>query len=173
MELENARENLRTIAAARRQTFELRNYRAAGSIVIAWGVVWLTGFGAQQFLPALAVWVWPVGWVLALAWTATRPRHDADSRSLATWLVALGFVALLLLVVGADVRTAAMVFGLVLAASYIVLGIWAGHRFALLGALVLVIACIGWWVAPGALFSALALGGGGALILRGWWLQRP
>lgn len=173
MDTQRARESLRMIATVRRQTVELRNYRAAGSIVVVWGLVWLAGFGAQQFLPALAVWVWLVGWILALTWTATRPRHDGDWRSLATWLVALGSVGLLLMVVGADLRTAAMVFALVLAASYLVLGIWAGHRFALLGMLALITSCIGWWVAPAALFIALALGGGGALILGGLWLQRP
>lgn len=168
-----ARDSLRTIATAQRQAFELRHYRGAGSIVVAWGLVWLIGFGTLQFAPALAHWAWPLGWILALAWTATRPRREGDGRTLASWLVALGFVTLLLLVIEADMRTAAMVFGLVLAASYLAIGIWAGRRFGILGALVLAAGATGWWLMPDWLFASLALGGGGALVLGGLWLQRP
>lgn len=173
MDNRQAQDSLHSIAAAQRQAFELRNYREVGSLVVAWGLVWLAGFATLQFLPALAAWVWPLGWAMALGWTATRPRRQGDGRTLVTWLVALGFVALLLLVVRADMPTAAMVFGLVLAASYLAMGIWAGRRFAMLGALVLVAAGFGWWLAPQWLYAALALGGGGALILGGLWLQRP
>ena len=173
MDHHQARDSLRTIDTVRRQTFELRQYRHVGSIVVAWGLVWLAGFGALQFIPAVAGWVWPLGWVMALGWTATRPRREGDSRTLASWLVALGLIALLLLVVRADMPTAAMVFGLVLVASYLVMGIWAGRRFALLGALVLAAAAYGWWLVPEWFYAALAMGGGAALILGGLWLQRP
>ncbi len=173
MDDQKARESLDWIKVARRQTSELRNYRESGSIVTAWGFVWLTGFGGQQFIPAIAHWLWLIGWALALIWTATRPRRAYDNHALATWIVAVGFVLLLLLVIRADTRTAAMVFGMVLAASYAVIGIWAGRRFAFLAAIVLIISCLGWWLFPQWLFGLLAIGGGGALIVGGIWLRRP
>lgn len=173
MDHDLARDGLRTIANARRKTAELRAYRDTGSVVTAWGVVWIVGYAAQQFLPGAAPLVWLAGWAGAIGWTATRPRSRGDMRALATWLVALAFVFTLLLVVRADVRTAAMVFGLVVAASYFALGIWAGARFAVLGAVVLLSACVGWWLTPQWLYLALALGGGLALVLGGLWLRRP
>lgn len=173
MNHQQAQESLASITSARRRAFELRNYRQGGSTVTAWGFVWLSGYGAQQFIPHIAPWIWLMGWVAALIWTLTRPRTEYDVQALATWGVVLAFIGLLLLVIGADARIAAMVFGLVLAASYAVLGIWAGKRFAPLGALALLTSCIGWWLVPQWFFMAMALGGGGALIVGGLWLRRP
>lgn len=168
-----AQDSLRSVAAARRTTSELRAYREAGSVVAAWGLVWSAGYGTQQFAPSAASLVWMAGWVCAIAWMATRPRAHDDIRALATWIVMVAFVFAVLTVVRADTRTAAMVFGLVVAAGYIALGIWAGSRFAVLGAAVLLAACLGWWMVPQWLYLTLALGGGVALVVGGMWLQRP
>lgn len=173
MDHQQAQESLASITSARRKAIELRNYRQAGSTVTAWGLVWLSGYSAQQFVPYAAPWIWLIGWVVALIWTLTRPRTTYDVQVLATWGVALAFMGLLMFAIQADARITAMLFGLVLAASYAVLGIWAGKRFASLGALALFTSCIGWWLVPQWLFIVLALGGGGALIAGGLWLRRP
>lgn len=173
MDFTQARQDLASIENARQMTGELRNYRHAGSTITAWGFVWLVGYGAQQFVPGFAGGIWLIGWVAALAWTATRPRTKYDAKASATWCVALAFILMLLWVIEADSRTAAVVFGLVLSAGYVMLGIWAGKRFALLGVIALFASCIGWWLVPQWLFSALALGGGFTLILGGFWVGRP
>lgn len=173
MDHREAQESLASVTSARLKSFELQGYRQAGSVVAAWGLARLAGFGASQFAPQTAPWIWLIGWASALAWTITRPRAANDLRALATWAVAIVFVTLLLVVIRADLRTAGIVSGLALAASYTTLGIWIGRRFAVLGVLVFLSACIGWWLAPQWLFLALALGGGGALILGGIWLRRP
>ncbi len=173
MDQQAARESLNDISVTRRRVEELRNYRDTGSIVSAWGLVWLTGFGAQQFVPSTAPMVWLVGWVAALGWTFTRPRKAHDAKAFVTWLVTLAFILLLLVVIKADQRIAAMVTGLVLSAAYAVMGLWAGKRFLALAVIVLISACTGWWLLPQWLFLLLAVGGGFALLIGGFWLRRP
>jgi hypothetical protein len=173
MDEEQAFQGLNDVAKARQKTAELRSYRGMGSIVSAWGIVWLVGFGAQATFPSIAPLVWAAGWLGALAWTFTRQPKPHDLRALATLSVVVGTIILILMVTRADPTTAAMIFGLALSAAYAILGIWLGKRFLLLATLVLVSACLGWWFVPQFLFLALALGGGGALILGGVWLRQP
>ena len=61
---------------------------------------------------------------------------------------------------------------LVVAAAYVVLGVWAGARFALLGVALGAVVVAGWFVAPSWLFLCLGLGGGGTLLAGGLWLRR-
>jgi hypothetical protein len=173
MDHTHARDSLDTISAAQRKAGELRNYRDAGSVVSAWGIVWFFGFNAQQFFAEAAPLVWVAGWVGAIGWTVTRPSRPFDMKANATSAVALVFVLLLLLAIQADMRTASMVFGLVVAASYAVLGIWTGMRFLFLGVIVLAAACASWWLMPQWLYLVLAVGGGVPLLIGGFWLRRP
>ncbi len=173
MDKKQALEILNDVATARQRTSELRNYRGMGSIISAWGVVWLLGFGAQSIFPVAAPFIWIAGWLGALVWTFTRPPKPEDFRALSTWVVAILCVGLVLVVTKANQTTAAMIFGLALSAAYAILGIWSGKRFLLLAALVLISVCVGWWLVPQWLYLALALGGGGALILGGVWIRRP
>jgi hypothetical protein len=173
MDKQRALESLNDVAMARQKTSELRNYRGMGSIVSAWGVVWLLGFGAEGILPSASAWVWGVGWLGALAWTFTRPTKPHDFRALATWCVVTICLILISVVTRADQNTAAMIFASALAASYAILGIWLGNRFLALAAIVLGTASCGWWLLPHFLSLIFALGGGGALILGGIWLRRP
>jgi hypothetical protein len=168
-----ARGALAQVMQARRRAFELRNYRLGSSVVSIWGVAWLVGFASSQFAPQASAWVWLACWMGALAWMVTRPRSPHDLPALATWAVGIAFVFLLLLMIRADLRTAGVISTLVIAASYSVLGIWAGRRFAVLGAIVTLSACIGWWLVPQFLFLLLGIGGGGALLLGGLWLRQP
>lgn len=173
MDTHDALQSLNSVSDARRAAHRLRHYGDASSILIAWGLAWLFGFGAQQMIPDLAHIVWTVAWIGALGWSVTRPRKAYDGRAMASWTVAILFIAITIVVTGADLRLAAMLFALALAASYAAIGIWTGIRFLLLGCAVLLAACAGWWLFPQALFAILAIGGGGALIFGGLWLRRP
>lgn len=173
MERRQAEDALDTIAQVRQRAGELRVYRATGSIVIAWGIVWLCGFGALQIFPSLAWAVWTAGWIGALGWTFTRPSGPEEGRAQATWVLAVFFVGLLLAALRADMPTAAMVAGLALGAAYAALGIWGGKRFLALAAVVTLATIVGWWIIPGWLYGLLAIGGGGALVAGGAWLLRP
>jgi FtsH-binding integral membrane protein len=164
---------LDAIQHARQQTSELMGYQVSGSVVAAWGVAWIIGFTAMQFVPQSAPWVWVLCWIAALGWTATRPRAPNDTRVLATWAVAVCYVGLITAMVEADFREASVVIAIAVASGYTIAGLWAGWRFAFLGGLVMVSAAVGWWFLPEFLFLSLGLGGGTALLLGGLWLKRP
>jgi hypothetical protein len=163
---------LADIATAKRKTLQLKGYAANGSILIAWGLAWLGGNLASQFSPSASPFLWGLGWAGALFWTATRPRQSGDGRVWATWLALVGFAALMIALLRADVPAASMMASLVVAAAYVILGIWAGHRFTVLGAALTVLIVIAWTLFPAWLFLCLGLGGGGVLILGGVWLRR-
>jgi FtsH-binding integral membrane protein len=169
----DAKDALDAIQHARRQTSELIGYQVGGSVVAAWGMAWVAGFSAMQFVPESSHWIWGLCWVAALGWTASRPRAPNDSRVLATWAVAVCYVGLITVIVGADVREASVIIALAVAGGYAIAGIWAGWRFACLGGLITVSAIVGWWFFPKLLFLSLGLGGGTALLLGGLWLKRP
>ena len=102
----------------------------------------------------------------------TRPRRPHDGKALATWLTLIGYVGLLLVILGPDEETLSLILALVLSASYAVMGVWIGKRFFVLAAVVFIAICLGWWWTPDWLYMALAIGGGGALIVGGIWLAR-
>ena len=168
-----AKDALDAIQHARQRTSVLIGYRVIGSVVAAWGMAWLVGFSAMQFVPQSAHWIWGLCWIAALGWTVTRPRAPNDSRVLATWAVAVFYVVLITAIVGANVREASVIIALAVAGGYAIVGLWAGWRFACLGALVTVSAVVGWWYFPQLLFLSLGLGGGTALLLGRLWLKRP
>ena len=168
-----AKDALDAIQHARQQTSELMGYQVSGSVVAAWGVAWIIGFSAMQFVPQSAPWVWGLCWIAALGWTATRPRAPNDTRVLATWAVAVCYVGLITAMVEADFREASVIIAIAVASGYTIAGLWAGWRFACLGVLVTVSAVVGWWYFPQFLFLSLGLGGGTALLLGGLWLKRP
>lgn len=172
MERSAAANAMQQVRSARRSASALRAYRQTATPVIAWGIAWFVGFAATQSVPQWSGWVWLACWAGALAWTLSRPLAESSTPATLTWLAALAFVTLLLVMIGADTRTAGLVFALAVGAAYTFLGIWVGRRFLLLAALVTASACAGWWLIPQWLFLALSLGGGLALVLGGLWLRR-
>ena len=168
-----AKDALDAIQHARQQTSKLMGYQVSGSVVAAWGIAWVIGFSAMQFIPQSAPWIWGLCWIAALGWTATRPRAPNDTRVLATWAMAVCYVGLITAMVEADVREASVIIAIAVASGYAITGLWAGLRFAFLGGLVTVSTAVGWWFRPELLFLSLGLGGGTALLLGGLWLKRP
>ena len=53
-----AKDALDAIQHARQQTSKLMGYQVSGSVVAAWGIAWVIGFSAMQFIPQSAPWIW-------------------------------------------------------------------------------------------------------------------
>lgn len=172
IEPSDARAALHAAEQSRRRAIELGGYARAGSILIAWGLVWLVGNLASQFRPDIAMWCWPIGIAGAVLWTIVRGERPTDWRVFATVTTAFAFLVLVLAITGGGHREQNAITALLVAASYITLGIWSGARFAWLGIALAVIVCIGWFIAPAWFYLWLGLGGGGALLLGGLWLRR-
>jgi hypothetical protein len=163
---------LAAVHATRRRSAELRGYAGAGKHLIAWGLVWLAGNLAAQFMPSHASWVWSISIVCAVAFQLASSYQETDWRVLATVGAGLGFfaISIILFEIGPALQTA---YGsLIVAAIYIVLGVWIGARFAWLGLVVAGIVIAGRLAFPLWLPLWLGIGGGGALILSGLWLRR-
>lgn len=173
MDLHSAADSLSEISSARRKAGQLRAYEHLGPIISLWGAIWFAGFGAQQLAPSFAPYVWLVGWVGGIGWSATRPERLGDRRAMLSWCITVAFLALLLLAIQATPAVIALVSGLALAAAYALFAVWIGNRFAVLSALVLLPTCAGWWLLHEWLFGLLALGGGAGLLIGGRWLARP
>lgn len=163
---------LADVARSRRRAGELSRYADTGSILVAWGLVWLICNVTTYVAPPAARLLWPVGIACAVSFTIIRSRGRNDPRALATIGAAFGFITMVLAVAGGGPALQNTVMSLFVAGSYVVFGIWTGPRFAWLGLVLAAIIMIGWFVLPALLYLLLGIGGGGALILAGLWLRR-
>jgi hypothetical protein len=174
---EDAASALRDVERTRRRAVELSGYAHAGDSLIGWGLVWLICNLVTQLAPAWGNNSWLIGIPAAVAWSMTRkPRGGARGggwRTVATALTAFGFFAALMLVAGIrDPLQANALVSLCVATAYVVLGIWAGARFAWIGLALAALVLAGWFFDRSHLYLWLAFGGGGALLLSGLWLRR-
>ena len=144
-------------------------------MMIVWGLVWLicnwaTWLGGPRWHLA-----WPVGVAIATVFTLVRARAGPRRRwrGLATVSVIVAYALLTGLITGIhDSLTANAMVSLLVAASYVGLGIWTGARFAWIGLGLAAMICAGWFLDRAHLELWLAIGGGGALIVTGLWLRR-
>ena len=180
MDREEAAGALRDVDLGRRRSTALRGYTDAGSTIIVWGLVWLICNLATYFV-AGGYRSWMIGIPLGIIWSIAHPYlgkrvrgNDADWRIPLSVLAAFVFLVLVMRVTGADGSHAQqnVLISLLVAVAYVIGGIWAGLRFALLGIALTLVICVGWFAYPETLLLWLGIGGGGALILGGIWLRQ-
>lgn len=170
-----AAEALAAVRSTQRRSAEFRGYAVAGDHLIAWGLVWIAGNLAAQFVPAKANIVWGLGIAAAVLFQLIRARAARgrnSGRVFATVATGLGFAFVAVAV--ADIAPARQTAfaSLLVAAIYIGMGIWVGARYAWLGLFVAVVVLIGRFLLPDWMPLCLAVGGGGAFLLSGLWLRR-
>ena len=168
----DARAALDMVTQSRRRASEFRHYAEAGPPLMAWGATWLAGNLAAQFAPAEANLVWLVGIAGAVLFTLISSRKRADGRIMATVATAYGFAVLLMAMINGGTRIQIALAALLVAAIYIVVGIWTGKRLIWVGIVMAITVVVGWFVVPAWFYLCLAFGGGGALLISGWWLRR-
>jgi hypothetical protein len=61
---------------------------------------------------------------------------------------------------------------LLVATTYVLLGIWIGGRYAAIGIVIAILTMVGFLLLPAHFLLWMAGVGGGALILTGLWLHR-
>lgn len=166
---------LASVDDARRRAGELRGYAQAGGTLVLWGMVWLVCNLLSQFF-RWGPLSWPFGILIGVIGSVVQGRRHPtgnDWRIGLTVLAVSNFLALLTVIAGVhDPATMNAAISLTVAAVYVVAGVWAGARFAYVGLALAALVAIGWFGDPRHLYLWLGLGGGGALILSGWWLRR-
>lgn len=175
---QDAASALASIESARERSSELRRYAHAGDKLIGWGLVWLVCNLSTQLAPTWGSKSWLIGVPAGILWSMMGPglggsRGRGSVRYALMAAAVFGFFASVMAVTGVhDQLQANVIVSLTVATVYIVVGLWAGQRFAWIGLALAAVVLAGWFGDRAHLYLWLALGGGGALILSGLWLRR-
>ena len=179
---EDAAQALREAEAAAGRSQRLHGYQSSSGFLILWGAVWAAMDVAYYVDPgagnAISLAADAVG-IAGSIWLGLRIKRQAGVaawRSLAAALLIM--LAIGLFGVGVQAITplsgagqGQAVAGLAVGCAYIVIGAVQGLRMAGVGLAMAVVTLGGWLFAREQFMLWMALGGGGGLMLGGWWLR--
>jgi hypothetical protein len=166
------------------RSYELRGYRIAGPIFIAWGVIWVIGYLAMGLYPQSGSLVWIpldlVGFVLsALLARRGKAAHPAAAdrgtgwRSFALAMAVTAFLGVTFTLFKATSPEVYLVYpGLICGLIYSAIGIWRMTRYVWIGAGMFAASLVGFYVLQPWLAFWMAGVGGVGLILGGLWMRR-
>ncbi len=147
--------------------------------LVYWGVAWVAGYAAAQFLPGwLAYLVWfgfTVGWLVSRrVWKMSRDRRHVvvsgweAKIGRAWWIILLGGVAMPLIVEPVPTVALYLLFGALWGIAYMLYAVVAEDRaFGFLGASVVVLAVIFRLFVPDLALLLYGLAAGGITITFG------
>ena len=167
---------LRDIEAAEARSEKLHGYARSSPQFLLWGVLWVIGYGLNDFFPAYSGTIWgavvPIG--LIAGFTALRGTgHEVGWRYGAVVLTALAFFAAAFSVLWpVHPRQIAALIPLGVAAVYVIIGIWRGPRYVTTGIAIAALTLLGFFLLKQHFFLWMAGVGGASLILAGIWLKR-
>jgi hypothetical protein len=177
---EQAQDALRDITRTERRSFSAYGYKSAAPQLILWGVMWLIGYGGTYLVPPATNWIW-LGVVVVgstgstLLGMRTKPRNTAKFswRIFFTWLSALAAIASVLAIFAPfNGMQIGSLFPLFIGWTYVVLGIWMGWRFSILGLAVVALTLFGYFhFSPESFVLWMAFLGSAILIGTGLWLR--
>lgn len=175
-----AEQALREISNTERVSATSYGYRTASPHLLAWGVIWIVGYGSSFLKPAWSA-VWPVLSVigvaisLSLGWKERHSARSVDWRYRATLLVAFLFTLAMFAILSPKEPAQIGAFTpMLVALLYCLAGIWThGARILMTGIVLAVLTVVGYFWLPSVFLLWMAAVGGGALILGGIWLRSP
>lgn len=176
---EEAASALSQIDQATERSREMKGYRIAGPILMAWGVIWAVGYCGMGILPIRQWgWMWLGLDVLGVALQLIILRRYGGARS-RSWKPAVATVAIIAFVAAtqhifhASSPGPYLIYpGLVSGFAYIMLGLWRMPRLAWIGAAMFAASLAGIYLIPDGLNYWMAAVGGIGLFLGGLWLRK-
>ena len=171
---------LRDISKAERSSAAAYQYRNASPHLFLWGIIWAIGYGANYIEPEWGA-VWPVLALIGAAgsfWIGwkTKPAERAgyDWRYAATLLAVLAFIGSVFAVMPPrNPMQIGAFFPILVAFFYALVGIWTrGARLLIAGIVVAALTLGAYFLLPHYFILWMAVVGGAALILGGFWLRR-
>lgn len=174
-----AADTLRDIETAERHSSTAYGYRTTAPHLILWGVIWFIGYGATWLRPDFA-YLWPalsgIGAIcsFAIGYGMAPKASQRDHRYVLIFLAVFALIGAQLAILNPinDMQVGAY-FPLLVAFYYALLGIWMrGTRLLLLGIATGVLTLAAFFWLPQYFMPWMAIIGGGALILGGFWLRR-
>lgn len=178
---QEASEALRNVEHTQRHSAAAYGYQKASPHLLLWGVFWIVGYAGAYARPEWYL-LWPALVVIGIlgsffiGWRTSR----AGSQAVFGWRYAATFIAVFLFIVAlfailpprSSVQLDAF-FPLLVAIAYALIGIWTrATRMALLGLALGLLTVGGYFWLQHYFLLWMAIVGGGALILGGFWLRR-
>ena len=175
--VDQAKDVLKSVSDVERTSIRAHRYRTGSMHLIVWGAVWALGYGLSYIEPRWS-YVWPVlvaiGFgVSLLVGRRSGERAGYDWRPGATAAAAALFVVAVFTVLppSADLQVGAII-PLLVALFYAVLGIWMrAVRFVTVGIAVALLTLCGYFYLREFFPLWMAIVGGGALVVGGFWLR--
>lgn len=188
---EEAGEALDAVLATDRRVREFQGARQASPFLILWGLIWILANGVTGLVPRHAGTAWLIGVIVgtvATIWLVVRQSRQRDAANLYTaeersaigWRAAiLGttvlafFPAMLAVLAPLSGRQTNAFISLFWAFAYMASGAWLGMRMLVTGAVTAAAILVGYFFIGEYYALWMALFGGGALLLAGFWLRKP
>jgi len=176
---EQAAQTLKDLESVGQRSSQLYRYQRTAPMLWVWGAIWLVGFGLSDVLPEHINLIWPpldligIGACMYLG----RSNPQGESHHSGRWLLSifsiLAFYVLVLIVFQpASAQQSASLIALLVALFYVLAGVWVGARFAIAGLVFAALTLVGYFILSAHFDLWMALVGGGALGLAGFWLRR-
>lgn len=194
---DEAAKSLREATETEMRSREAYGYSLSAPHLFMWGAVWMVGYSATAFLPqAISGWIWLslIAGAIVGGFVITRSQHgkkpSAKTASISRRIggtigIIYAFTAALYLVVRptwnlhdaasywALSKMVAAYWPLLFSAIYGAVGLWVGARYSILGAFIATATLGGFFLLSGQHFLVwMAVVGGGALFLTGFWMQK-
>ena len=181
-----AAENLKDIAKTERRSAEVLGYSRFSPYLFVWGAVWTLGYlGSASLPPQIYGPLWAGLDLAGLAGCAVigyrqNKGQSADSegrrigrRFFASFFIIFLFIIATFAVMGrvGPVQQAAF-WPLVVAMFYAIMGLWRGTRLLVTGLALTVLTLGGFFFLREYFMYWMAVTGGGALILAGFWFRQ-
>lgn len=176
---EEAASALSQIDLTTERSREMKGYRIAGPILMAWGVIWAVGYCGMGVLP-LRQWAWM--WLgldvfgVALQLIIVRQFGGARNRSWKPAAAAFAIIAFVFVTqhfFRASSPGPYLIYpGLVCGFAYIMIGLWRMPRMAWIGAAMFAASLAGIYLIHEGLTYWMAAVGGIGLFLGGLWLRK-
>ncbi len=184
---QQASETLGEVAAAQRRVSVLQGYSKAAPHFLLWGLIWAVGYAGTELLPARAGLLWlaldAIGMIGSFLLVRANSSPGAVSlpasrskQSVNFFVIAVAFVAFMgatyyVMQPHTTVQFAAFP-PLVMALLYTVIGTLAGTRWIIIGVALAALTVVGYALLREHFMLWMALVGGGALLLTGFWMRR-
>ncbi len=174
---------LSDIAQTEGRSYALQGYQVMGPILMIWGVIWLICYTVMGLFPMED---WGYAWipadivgVIATIWLGLRGKGQGGGKAGAGWR-AFGFAVLVSLFCcsafvmfhPSDVNAYMAFPGVLIGTIYASIGLWRMTRLLWVGAAVIALSLIGFFVFPAYLAFWMAVTGGGGLIVSGLLVRR-
>ena len=176
---EKAESALRDLEQVGHHSATLYKYTKMAPHLILWGCVWIAGYGLSYALPSQPGLIWliansvGIGLSVYIVRTHNRVSGKAYWRVGSVVLTILAFsLAVFAIMPPVSGKQLSALIPLVVATTYILLGIWHGARLVIAGVLIGALTLLGFFILHSHFNLWMAAVGGAALLLTGAWLKR-